>query len=66
MAAVMTKLKLFIIDMSKTKTQVKVSKSNFEPDKAGDFLTTNFDYENVTATEVKRTYQFIDLRQTKL
>lgn len=25
----------------------------FEPDKAGDFLTTNFDYENVTATEVK-------------
>lgn len=25
----------------------------FEPDKAGDFLTTNFDYENVTATEAK-------------
>lgn len=25
----------------------------FEPDKAGDFLTTNFDYENVTATEIK-------------
>lgn len=25
----------------------------FEPDNAGDFLTTNFDYENVTATEVK-------------
>ena len=25
----------------------------FEPDKAGDFITTNFDYENVTATEVK-------------
>lgn len=25
----------------------------FEPDKAGDFLVTNFDYENVTATEVK-------------
>ena len=25
----------------------------FEPDKAGDFLTTGFDYENVTATEIK-------------
>ena len=25
----------------------------FEPDKAGDFLVTGFDYENVTATEVK-------------
>lgn len=25
----------------------------FEPDKAGDFLTTNFDYENVTATKIK-------------
>lgn len=25
----------------------------FEPDKAGDFLVTNFDYENVTATEIK-------------
>lgn len=31
----------------------KSFKVKFEPDKAGDFLTTNFDYENVTATKIK-------------
>ena len=39
--------------MLKTKTQAKVSKLNLNPDKADDFLVTKFNYENVTATEIK-------------